>query len=130
SMRRFGLRNVLVVGQVAVSLLLLVGSALFLRSLMAAQTANTGIGNRNLAMGSFEPASQNNNAERSMAIARSVLAAVQSIPGVIGASLTGSVPLGLEGTQDAVVDAEKRNDWERNRIISDIYYVTPEYFAT
>src|SRR6185436_15253591 len=41
--RLFGLRNVLVAGQMAISLMLLVAAGLFLRSFMAAQSVDIGV---------------------------------------------------------------------------------------
>ena len=49
-LRRFSLRNILVITQVAVCMLLLICSGLFLRSLEASQIANTGMRSRNVAL--------------------------------------------------------------------------------
>jgi len=53
--RRFGLRNILVIAQVGICMVLLVCSGLFLRSLDSARDMDTGMANRNLLLVSFDP---------------------------------------------------------------------------
>src|SRR5207248_10013113 len=53
---RWNLRNLLVIAQIAVSLLLLIGSALFLKSFHSAQRIDPGFRTENLAIVSIDPA--------------------------------------------------------------------------
>src|SRR4029078_11845951 len=53
---RWNLRNLLVIAQIAVSLLLLIGSALFLKSFHRAQQIDPGFRTQNLALLSVDPA--------------------------------------------------------------------------
>jgi putative ABC transport system permease protein len=91
--RRFTLRNVLVVAQVALSLVLLIGAGLFLRSLNNAQGINPGFD-----AGKILDAQLNINLLRYTAIQgrefyRNVVERVEALPGVESATLTRIVPL-------------------------------------
>ena len=55
SLRRFGLRNALVVAQIAFSAMLVICSGLFLRSLGAARGVDTGMNAQNLLLVRFDP---------------------------------------------------------------------------
>lgn len=94
--RRFGLRNVLVVAQVAISALLLVGSGLFLRSLGNAQSMDPGFSLRNgmmvqLALGLGGAYDET----RGRAFYARLLEHVRALPGVRSASYVEQLPLGL-----------------------------------
>jgi len=54
--QRWNLRNLLVIAQIAVSLLLLIGSALFLKSFHSAQQIDPGFRTENLVIVSIDPA--------------------------------------------------------------------------
>jgi len=94
--RKLGLRNVLVVAQVAISALLLVGAGLFLRSLGNAQSIDPGFQLRKgvavqLALelgGAYDEA-------RGRAFYERLLERVRALPGVQSATLTDRLPLGL-----------------------------------
>lgn len=94
--RRFGLRNILVVAQVAISALLLVGSGLFLRSLGNAQSMDPGFSLRNgmmvqLALGLGGAYDET----RGRAFYARLLERVRALPGVRSASYVEQLPLGL-----------------------------------
>ncbi len=91
--RWFGARNLLVVGQVAVSLLLLVGAGLFARSLYATQTVDPGFDPRNMLAASVDVGLQGYSRERGEAFYRQLVERVEALPGVRSATLTSYVPL-------------------------------------
>jgi predicted permease len=94
--RKLGLRNILVVAQVAISSLLLVGSGLFLRSLGQAQSIDPGFRLRNgvavqLALelgGAYDET-------RGRAFYEQLLERTRALPGVRSASFVEHLPLGL-----------------------------------
>jgi predicted permease len=88
------LRSALVVAQVAVALLLLVGTGMLLRSLVTLATASPGFDAKNAYIGSValaEPRYVKPNDQRR--IAENVLSNVRSIPGVEAAGITSLLPL-------------------------------------
>jgi predicted permease len=89
------LRNVLVVGQVAVSLVLLTLAGLFVRSLQRAQSAPLGFDSRHVALFSFELGNQAYTEARGKALYEEMTRRVASLPGVRGVTLAKTIPLGL-----------------------------------
>ncbi len=92
--RWFGPRNLLVVGQLAVSLVLLVGAALFLRSLARAQSVDPGFDADNVVLMSLALEAQGYNEARTRAFYDQLLERARALPGVEGATLATTVPLG------------------------------------
>jgi predicted permease len=91
--RRFGLRNVLVSGQVAASLVLLIGSGLFVRSLRASQGVDPGFGHEPTAVLSMVVSGERYGPEEGRIFVRSLLDRLGSIPGVEAAGLTENLHL-------------------------------------
>jgi hypothetical protein len=113
--RRSRLRNIFVVAQVSLSVLLLLGGGLFLRSLESAQRIDPGFNADrvlllplNLSLGGYKE-------EAGRQFYRQVTERMESLPGVHSASLVSRGPLGLErggsvvsreGADPKSVDAE------------------------
>ncbi|NJL26854.1 MAG: ABC transporter permease [Thermoanaerobaculia bacterium] len=94
--RKFGLRNLLIVAQVAVSSFLLIGAALFLRSLSHAEGIDPGFATKGSLIAAFDLETQGyDDAEGSLFYAR-MLEQVRSTPGVRTAAIAKSVPLTFE----------------------------------
>ncbi|MBM3766761.1 MAG: ABC transporter permease, partial [Acidobacteria bacterium] len=130
SFRRFGLRNGLVVAQVAVSLLLLIGSALFLRSLAATQNADSGYANRGqIAMMAFDPVLQGLPSGQTTAMARAALERVRSAPGVRTAALSDIVPLSLGANSNRVLPDHKFGSEASQGIRANFMNTSSGYFA-
>ena len=89
----FTLRNLLVAGQIALSLVALIGAGLFLRSLQNAQKISPGFDVDHLAVLSFDLGAQGYTEERGKQFQQRVLERVGSIPGVQSATLASTVPL-------------------------------------
>lgn len=82
--RRFTLRGAVVVGQIAVSLLLLVTTGLFLRSLAERQTVDPGFGSDPAAIMTFAVPSDRYTVEEARLLVRRLEERVAAIPGVEG----------------------------------------------
>jgi len=108
SFHRFGLRNGLVVAQVAVSLLLLIGSALFLRSMAATQNADSGYAHRGqIAMMAFDPVLQGLPPDQTAAMTRAALERVRTVRGLRSAALSDIVPLSIGANSNRVLPDHK-----------------------
>ncbi len=128
--RRFGLRNLLVVAQVSICMVLLICSGLFLRSLDSARNIDTGLGHRNVLLMAFDPSLNRYSRIQARRLLGDILEGVRAIPGVESASLGSSVPLDMEGTQNSFVPEDTNPGQKRNPIFADIYSVAPRYFET
>lgn len=129
--RRFGLRNALVVAQVAVSTVLLVGTGLFLRSLSQAQAIDPGYGLRHgaavtLALGLGDRWDETTGA----VLLEQLLERVRELPGVRSAAYAENLPLALSvsvrGVQPEGQEALADDEWPD----ADFARVGPGYFAT
>lgn len=130
TLRRFGLRNILVVAQVAVCMLLLICSGLFLRSLRASRTTETGMHNRNVLYLAFDPAGNHHSDAQARGFMTTLIARVEALPGVESASLTTNVPLSLTHIGTHVTADDKLADREKNSVSAELYAVAPRFFET
>lgn len=92
--RRHRLRDLFMVGQVAVSLVLLVTAGLFARSLAKSLDVDPGYATRSGVYVTFDLDRQNYADARQRAFDRDVLDAVRAVPGVQVAALGSAVPFG------------------------------------
>lgn len=91
---RYGLRNVLVVVQVALSLLLVIGAGLFLRSLDSLRDIEAGFRRDHTVIASIDPSRNGYKGQRLRDFYQRMLAAAERIPGVQSAALANITPLG------------------------------------
>jgi predicted permease len=91
--RRSRLRNVLVVAQMSLSLVLLLCAGLVLRGLLRAQKIDPGFNPRNAVEVSFDLGLQQYDRERGREFQRQALERVRSLPGLQAATLTARAPL-------------------------------------
>jgi len=90
--RRTRLRAALVIGQVALSLVLLSGAGFLLRGLYRIVKANPGFDSQHAAMAAVDLGLAQYSEERGRAFFRELLDRLRGMPGVVSASLAGSVP--------------------------------------
>lgn len=90
---RSRLRSLFVVGQVAVSLVLLVSTGLFLRSLQHARALDPGFNPENVLNVGFDLSIQGYDETRGQLFYRQVMERVRAMPGVESATLARNVPL-------------------------------------
>ena len=92
--RAFTLRNVLVVAQVSLSLVVLVCGGLFIKSFRKAQTMDPGFDNANGLFLSLSPTLIGYEEEQARSFYRQVIERVSHVPGVEAASFVRTLPLG------------------------------------
>ena len=93
--RRFSARNVLVVSQVAISLVLLVAAGLFVRGLTQAQHVDPGFGARNGAMTTLDLSVAGYTDGHGTEFYRTLMRRIRSLPGVEAVTMADRLPLGL-----------------------------------
>jgi len=127
--RRFSPRNLLVVTQIAVSLLLMITAGLFIRNLRNTRNAQPGFALDNALMMSFDLDLANYNAARGKVFEDQLLTRVRALPQVSAASLAESVPLGSGGsTSGLFVEGEPAPEQfdESSMLLHNT--VAPDYF--
>jgi len=113
--RRFNLRNTLVIGQVALSLVLLIGSGLFLRSLNNAQRINPGFTADKVLAARLNINLLRYTKVQGQQFYGQVIERVEALPGVESASLARIVPMSGAGrTGGFVIQGQPAAD-EPNR---------------
>ena len=124
------LRTVLVVAQVAVALVLLVGTALVLRTLEAAQRADAGFDPQHVTWAMFDARSGGHDEENGRLMYRRLLDVVRAEGGVEAASLATFVPLNIVDTMswDAKPQGYQRRRGEDLSFAVNV--VTSDYFRT
>jgi predicted permease len=97
--RRFAGRAMLVIGQIGLSLLLLIGTGLFLRSLRQAERINPGFDADRLLVLSVNPGAEGYDDRRGLDFCQRAEESAAGLPGVHGAALAATRPLeaGLGG---------------------------------
>jgi putative ABC transport system permease protein len=129
--RAFGLRNVLVVAQVALSLVVLVCGGLFIKSFRKAQTMDPGFSNDKGLIVSLSPTLVGYEEEQSRNFFKQVLERVSHLPGVEAAAYTRTLPLGDSSNSNGPILKEgetlARGSAGRN-IMNTV--VSPGYFRT
>ena len=128
--RRTRTQSVLVASQVALSMVLLVTTGLFLRSLQKASAVQLGFDAReNIALVSFDLRLQSYSEERATAAYDEVLARVRALPGVQAASLSDIVPLaGRMVGSGVTLEGDEESDNPGRSARQSI--VRPHYFRT
>jgi predicted permease len=91
--RRISLRNLLVVAQISMSVVLLCVTGLFLRSLQSAASIDIGFRSKNLLMMSVDPRVHGYTPERTVALLTLLQQRVGALPGVVSAIATDVAPL-------------------------------------
>jgi predicted permease len=92
--RRLSLRNLLVVGQVALSLALVTAAGLFMRGAVKAGAADPGFPLEGGVIAALEPSLARYDETRGRAAMRAILQRTRALPGVQSASLASLVPFG------------------------------------
>jgi len=128
--RGFGLRDVLVVSQVAVSLLLLVAAGLLLRSLQGAQDIELGFDADNTARIDMQLDMLGYEDEQADVFQRQYLERVRALPQVEAAALTQKLPLGADISITGIFIPGVHEGPDDEGEMADEAVVGPGYFET
>jgi predicted permease len=98
------LRNLLVIGQVAVSLVLLIGAGILASGLHRAQSTDLGFDQKNLIVASMDLTSQGYDEARAATFQAQLSERLKALPGIKSVSLAQTVP--FTGGRDETVEIE------------------------
>jgi predicted permease len=123
------LRTALVVGQAAMSLLLLFGAGLFVNSLGKLARADIGFARESLLSVAIDPRGAGFDQERQPEFARRLLAAVEAVPGVVSAAMSQQqvANYGMHSRSLTVRDYEAAPGEDMD---ARMFFVTPGFFET
>jgi predicted permease len=124
--RRFGVGNVLVVAQVALSILVLVGASLLARTLINLATMNVGFDAHNVVLFGVAPELNGYKGARLASLTSELQRRLRAVPGVTSVGYS-AVPLlsGAYGTQDIYFASEPDQSQQ-----VDVLNVGPNFFET
>jgi len=128
--RGFALRKLLVIAQVALSVLALVGAGLFVRSLWKAQRADPGFNPDGVVLASFDPFLNGYDETRGREFYRRLVERVEALPGMQSVSLARRLPLTLSGIAFANVTIEGYTPSRDEDMRINYETVGPKYFRT
>jgi putative ABC transport system permease protein len=118
------LRNLLVIGQVAVSLVLLIGAGLLVRTLQRAQSSEVGFDSKNLIVLSLDVSALGYDDSRVATLRAQLGERLKAMPDIKGLSTAEIMP--FAGRRDDAVDIEGQG----SGISVNANRVSPEYFQT
>jgi predicted permease len=137
SRERLRARNVLVVAQVALALVLLVSSGLMIRTFLALRGVVPGFDTGQLqTVGIAIPPSVAETPDQTARLHRAMLEELATVPGVTAVALTNAMPMGnivpygFGSARMPLFSERDSSEVARNRQLRMFKYVSPGYFAT
>ena len=125
SRERFGMRRALVVAQVALSLVLVVGALLFVRSLRNLMTLDAGFRQDGILVVNLDMRRAGVPEERRTALFAEITSRLSAIPGVTSAAQVFIVPVSGSGwNNNIVINGKKYQDIVNFNLVSDGYFRT------
>ncbi len=126
-----GLRSLLVVAEVALTMVLLTGAGLMLRSLLHLRNVPLGFDEENLLL--IDASQPRSLPDRKLeSVYQQLIAQIESLPGVQSAALTSSVPLSryhLSPRTDFTVEGQPAPPPNKAPVIG-LRFISPNYFRT
>lgn len=129
-LRRWHLRDVLVAAQIALSMVLLVGSVLVVRSLQHALSLNLGFEPRHAAAVSFDFSLEGYGETRGREFHRRLLEKVRALPGIESAGLSSGLPLTLNWNNNGIFFEGKPVPRGIDIPSAAVFKASPGYFRT
>jgi len=123
--RGFGMRNAFVVAQVALSLVLLVGASLFVRTLRNAKATDVTLDASRVLLIDLNLAERKYENARVQLFYASLVDRLRTLPGVERVALVARVPMG--GGKNSLDIESRAGSWKAN---ADFNIVSDEYFQT
>ena len=127
--RKARLSSVLVVAQIAMSLLLLICAGLFIRSFRLEQNFNPGFNPQGVLLESYDLRAVGYSRDSGMAFHRQLLSKLDAIPGVKSAALASWIPMSMT-LSEVTVDVEGYVPRLHESMKMDVADVSPEYLRT
>ncbi|HEX5475037.1 MAG TPA: ABC transporter permease [Vicinamibacterales bacterium] len=127
--RRWTLRDALVVGEMAVTAVLLVLASLLTRGVIAAQRTSLGFAADRLAVVSVDPRMLRYSDERSAQFFRDALARVDAIPGVVSAAISTRPPFSVNYSRWQLWVPGHQRPGDAGDTV-EVTTVSPTYFET
>jgi macrolide transport system ATP-binding/permease protein len=130
--RRFTLRNLLVISQIALSLVVLICGGLFIKSARNAQAIDPGFTTENAIALSVNPSLLGYTEEQGRQFYQQLVERVEALPGVRSASVSSLLPLGDSASSRGPVVAEGQEAPQSNGEGENILcnFVAPKHFET
>ncbi|MEJ2205689.1 MAG: ABC transporter permease [Gemmatimonadota bacterium] len=129
--RRTRLRDLVVVTEVALSLVLLVGAGLLVRTLQTLASTDPGFDpTHTLAAHVTLPSATYEDDEAMRAFYDAALASIQALPGVESAATVLSLPMHSNARGTFGLSVEGRSDASADELLAGYQVVSPEYFLT
>ncbi len=126
--RRLSLRNLVVVAQVALSLVLLISAGLFIRSTRNVQEMNPGFESKRIMLASVDVGLHGYDEAQGRSFFKQIVERVKSLPGVEAASIAGPLPLDAYSTGARLTVEGYVPAYENERIGVSYSIVGPDYF--
>jgi predicted permease len=125
--KRFGLGSSLVVAQVALSMVVLIGAGLLLRTLEKVKSINPGFDTSNVLLFSVDPTLAGYKENNIQNVYDDLTRRLAALPGVVSASYSSDALLdGGLWTEDLKIEGQKGNDTVEVQMLA----VGPEFFET
>lgn len=126
---RFSLQRLLMVSQISLSLILLVGSLLFVRSFRNLMTLDPGFRQHGLLAVWLDFNNQEIPKDKRMPLFHRVLDSIRSMPGVNSAAMVEEPPLDGGWSNDTLM-VDGKADKSATQVVSNVNRVSPGYFRT
>jgi len=124
---RRAVRDALVIGEIAISLALLVGAGLLLRSFAQLRNSEIGVQAQNvLTMGINLPEKKYTSLAARGEFFDQLVVRVERTPGIVAASVSTEIP--LEGGTNGYITVDGRDDAAIKNQLFEWNYITPDYF--
>ncbi len=129
-LRRWNVRDLLVSAQVALSVILLVGSVLVVRSLQHAMTLKLGMNIEHAAQVAFDLDMEGYSHSRAAEFRKRVIEKVRALPGIESAALADALPLTLAINNSGILIEGEPLLKTGDRVLAGRYDAGPEFFKT
>ncbi|MBI4909862.1 MAG: ABC transporter permease [Acidobacteria bacterium] len=126
--RRWPLRDLLVGAQIALSVLLIVCSALMLKSLTRAMSLNLGFEPKGAASLGFDLSAQGYNNDKGKQFQRELMRKVREVPGVRHASFASSIPLDIDMSNNEVWETGQPQPPASRITTAQVYSISRDFF--
>ena len=129
AMKRFTLRDVLLVAQIAICAVLVTSSLVAVRGLMLSMRSNFGFNPQNVMLVNGDLHMAGYTDDRVPEMQRRLLDTIAALPGVTAVGYTGQLPLDLGGGGDSYVYSDTTTDFRPSNLAADAmrYNISPGY---